>query len=644
MLIGRAEAGILSGFLLMAVVAFLVLALSSGAVLAAPPELKVIYPKQDGQQVQADRVFVFGSVTPGATVTVNGAKALVNDEVGTFLALVPVKTGESTDIVVIATNSDGETRTITRPVFYPGVWTTLPTSPVTIEVDKVQPAQNVTLEPGDELRVFVKGSPGAKATFSIGDFRKDLPLVEQPNFISYYWDEGEFGTGQNTTTILDVKGIYVGSYIVQPGDSVTNAPVNITFTMPDGSTATATAKGAVTLRTSAIPMVGEINNAISGWMYATLGDTFTGRVFESIRGGYPAAPIGYPPVGTKVQIVGEVGNRYKVRLAPGFDVFVAKKGVTILPTGTPLPFTEIPAVKTTDLPDRVQVRLATNERVPFLVEQHLNPSALVFTLYEAVNASNSIFEDTRVKLIKAIRIDQVGTRVARLTIDLNQPQQMGYKYYYDKNELVIEIRKAPSPNAASVSPVAGRTIVVDPGHGATEKGGAGPTGVDEKVVNLAIAKKLQALLVKADAKVIMTRTDDVAVGITTRAMMGVDNNADLLISIHNNGFPDGIDATKYHGHSVLYNHPMNERLAKILQETLVNEVGFQDFGIFFFGNLGVIRRWEEPSVLVEVGFMAYPDETAVLLSEDGQQRIAEVLFHGIEKFFREATAVDAGQN
>lgn len=634
-----------SGHLLFLTVtlAFLVVALVGSAVLAAPPELKLAYPWKDGQQLEADSVFAFGAVTPGSVVTVNGVDALVNDEVGTFLAVVPVKTGESTDIVITATNKDGETTTLTRPVLYPGVWTTSPTSPVTIDLDKTQPAEDLTLEPGDELRVFVKGSPGATASFSIGDFRKDLPLVEQPNYVGYYWGEGRFGTGANTTTVLDVKGAYVGSYVVQPGDNVEKAPINITLTMPDGTAATATAKGAVTLRTSPVPVVGEINNAISGWMYATRGDTQSGRIFDSFGGAYPAAPIGYPPVGTKVQIVGEAGGDYKVRLAPGFDVFVAKKGVTLLPAGTPLPFTEIPALKTVDLPDRVQVRLSTNERVPFLVEQRVNPNALAFTLYGAVNASDSIFQDTWAKLIKAIRVDQVGTRVARLTIDLNQPQQMGYKYYYDKNELVIEIRKSPLPSQASTSPVAGRTILVDPGHGGpSDKGGTGPTGIHEKVVDLGIAKKLQALLEKAGAKVIMSRADDVAVGITTRAMLGVDNNVDLFISVHNNAFPDGIDTTKLHGHSVLYNHPMDEKLAKILQQSLIEEVGFQDYGVFFRGNLGVIRRWEMPSVLVEVGFMMYPDEIAVLLSEDGQQRIAEALFHGIEKFFREATGVDEG--
>lgn len=637
MLIGKTATESSGPYFLLVAVLLLIVALLSSAAMAAPPELKLAYPWKDGQKLEADTVFVFGSVTPGAKVTVNGVNALVNDAVGTFLAVVPVKTGESTDIVITATNADGETTTLTRPVVYPGVWTTSPTSPVTIEVDKTQPSENLTLEPGDELRVFVKGSPGAKATFSIGDFKKDLPLVEQPNFVGYYWGEGRFGTGENTTALLDVKGIYLGSYIVQPGDNVTNAPINITLTMPDGSTATATAKGAVTLRTSAVPTVGEINSATSGWLYATLGQTFSGRAFDSFGGSYPAAPIGYPPVGTKVQIVGENGGNYRVRLAPGFDVFVSKKGVTLLPAGTPLPFTEIPAVKTVDLTDRVQVRLATNERVPFLVQQRVNPNALVFTLYGAVNASDSIFQDTKAKLIKAIRIDQVGTRVARLTIDLDQSQQMGYKYFYDKNELVIEIRKSPIPAAAGTSPVAGKTILVDAGHGGpSDNGGTGPTGIHEKVVDLGIAKKLQSLLEQAGAKVIMSRTDDVAVGVTARAMMAVDNNADLLISVHNNAFPDGIDTTKLHGHSVLYNHPMNERLAKILQQTLIEEVGFADYGVFFRGNLGVIRRWEMPSVLVEVGFMMYPDEIAVLLSEDGQQRIAEALFHGLEKFFAEA--------
>jgi N-acetylmuramoyl-L-alanine amidase len=51
-------------------------------------------------------------------------------------------------------------------------------------------------------------------------------------------------------------------------------------------------------------------------------------------------------------------------------------------------------------------------------------------------------------------------------------------------------------------------IGVDAGHGGTNNGGVGPTGVYEKQVTLALSLKLQKAIEKEGAKVIMTRTKE----------------------------------------------------------------------------------------------------------------------------------------
>ena len=51
-------------------------------------------------------------------------------------------------------------------------------------------------------------------------------------------------------------------------------------------------------------------------------------------------------------------------------------------------------------------------------------------------------------------------------------------------------------------------IVVDAGHGGDDPGKIGAAGTREKEINLAIAKRLEALLKQADVAVVMTRTDN----------------------------------------------------------------------------------------------------------------------------------------
>ena len=50
-------------------------------------------------------------------------------------------------------------------------------------------------------------------------------------------------------------------------------------------------------------------------------------------------------------------------------------------------------------------------------------------------------------------------------------------------------------------------VVVDAGHGGDDPGKIGTAGTLEKEINLAIAKRLEALLKQADVAVVMTRTD-----------------------------------------------------------------------------------------------------------------------------------------
>ena len=56
--------------------------------------------------------------------------------------------------------------------------------------------------------------------------------------------------------------------------------------------------------------------------------------------------------------------------------------------------------------------------------------------------------------------------------------------------------------------VANKVIVVDAGHGGIDPGAVGPSGVLEKNINLAVAKRLCQYLSQGGAIVVMTREDD----------------------------------------------------------------------------------------------------------------------------------------
>jgi N-acetylmuramoyl-L-alanine amidase len=99
---------------------------------------------------------------------------------------------------------------------------------------------------------------------------------------------------------------------------------------------------------------------------------------------------------------------------------------------------------------------------------------------------------------------------------------------------------APAGNAAAVKPnvpsakgAGVRVIVIDPGHGGTDTG-ISTTGVLEKDLTLALARKLPARTSKSAwaPTVLLTRDSDVPLNSEARTAVANNNQADLFISIH----------------------------------------------------------------------------------------------------------------
>ncbi len=77
------------------------------------------------------------------------------------------------------------------------------------------------------------------------------------------------------------------------------------------------------------------------------------------------------------------------------------------------------------------------------------------------------------------------------------------------------------------------TIVLDPGHGGIDGGASGVKKTIEKSVTLNFANRLKALLSKnKNFDVILTRDDDVFLGLADRLTIAREAKADLFLSIH----------------------------------------------------------------------------------------------------------------
>lgn len=184
-------------------------------------------------------------------------------------------------------------------------------------------------------------------------------------------------------------------------------------------------------------------------------------------------------------------------------------------------------------------------------------------------------------------------------------------------------------------------VVVDPGHGGRQSGATGPSGLQEKEVNLDVALRLKRILEARGAVAILTReTDDslttvppgdrarLATELRTRAAAANDNNADLFISVHCNS-SDSVNSLS--GTQTYWNTPWSEPLARALHAKLLQGLKRKDSGIRT-ANFIVIKDTSCPSALVELAYINNQEEEALLGSPRFRQQCAEAIVEGIENY------------
>lgn len=197
-------------------------------------------------------------------------------------------------------------------------------------------------------------------------------------------------------------------------------------------------------------------------------------------------------------------------------------------------------------------------------------------------------------------------------------------------------------------PLAGKKIVLDPGHGGADPGALGRVlGVQEKDVNLDVSLKLRDLLVGMGADVRMTRDSDTSVappGSSKReelqARVDVANKwkADVYVSVHSNSFTrtDKNGTECYHARQA---SPHSRVLAALTHQQIVERLGLKDNGVLP-ADFYVIKNTTMPATLVETAYLSNPQDEAVLARPEARTEFAAALAEGLKGYFAVAQALD----
>ncbi|KPK98099.1 MAG: hypothetical protein AMJ90_10010 [candidate division Zixibacteria bacterium SM23_73_2] len=592
------------------------------------PEIKVVYPKE-GQNIGAyDSTFIFGQVTPGSKLDINGFEVKIYEN-GAFMAFLPLESGDFC-FRLKAEDKSGESFDSVM-VFVPHPLSSPPDDTLRIEKGSIKPDKDMVLTSGDLIQLSFRGTPGCWGYFRIDGLTPDLPMSELPPDKDYSSKELKvFGEDEKKEEKDWVKGIYYGSYMVRENDQIDSAKVIfrltkklsslrdfLTFSFPENTVIDSfnnlvsmvdTASGEITLKRYQAPQIIEFSDS-----------TLIARTGPKL--GYVLL---YQPQGVRVVATGGMGDWVRIKLAEDETAWVERDSVIFLPQGTPVPKSYITHIRTIKTDGGVQVRVPLLQRLPYRVEEE--KSGLIFTIYYAVSNTDWVRYDSEDEMIDQIKWSQLKDGVYQLKIDLNQKQIWGYDVFYENKILVLEIKKKPEMKGR----LKGLKIAIDAGH-SRDPGAVGPTGLSEREVNLQIAEKLKKVLERGGAEVIMTRVGMEHVPLYDRPKKAIEAGCDILISVHNNALPDGINPFFNNGTSTYYYHPHSKPLAKEIQRELVKNLGLPDFGLYH-GNLALTRSSQLLAVLVECAFIILPEQEMLLMERRFQEKIADGIYQGILEF------------
>ncbi len=221
------------------------------------------------------------------------------------------------------------------------------------------------------------------------------------------------------------------------------------------------------------------------------------------------------------------------------------------------------------------------------------------------------------------------------------------------------------------------TIVIDPGHGGSNKGAIGVADVREKLLTMELAYQLRAAIEERypDVRVLMTRYWDREVDLDARIQWANDVGADLFLSLHYNAATHDralgyetyflaeatmqetaeagsrrrqdaskpqrrafkfIDRARVRAHaaardSLTSPHEQSKVLATLVQAELIKRLDSVNRGVKE-ANFAVLRGARMPAVVIESGFLTHPEEGVAVLTPTHRGAVVAALLAAIESF------------
>ncbi|WP_303673903.1 N-acetylmuramoyl-L-alanine amidase family protein [Vampirovibrio chlorellavorus] len=592
---------------------------------ATATQIQVVYPHPE-HVVFEDSTFLMGSVRSapaGAKLYFNGQPVPLSPK-GFFAWKIPIHAGMNPIQLEVRVNT--ATPPLAQAIFAlrgePSL-PVLPKSPLAVNAETLQPANDLWLMPTDTLTVACLASEGAQVSFTIPGW-VDTP-VSVPPYLHHalYLDTREviFSQKHWTAPRIPTRGYYqarvpVKTLLPSHPESFPQQAAIVLQVQSGTQSLKKTVPGRLTVLTSAKAAVLKTDRVVTRKVPPN-GDRLTPQ-----------------RANTAVWVDGLQSAWARVVLSPEEYCYVPLDSLTFTPATTvPEPMAldsiQIDSLSPVDSRVRLQFQQKPAQACPIQLESIPSErmDRLQVRLYGVCGPCDFIQSPPDDAVVRQIHWRAVADTVLELWIDLKRPL-IGYDYTWQAGEWRIQVRTLPSR-------IAEVQILIDPGHGGAEWGSTGLNGLPEKQLNLTVSRLLRDALLQAGFQASLTRNSDQALSLQERGDQVIHMQPHMVLSLHHNALPDGRDPLKAEGACCFYYHafsrPLAEKLLQGLTEPVTGYQAIPNYGLFD-DSLYMTRIHQALAVLIEVGFFTNPTEFERLIDPAFHKQVVARLVSALRAY------------
>lgn len=331
---------------------------------------------------------------------------------------------------------------------------------------------------------------------------------------------------------------------------------------------------------------------------------------------------------------GIFGENYRVRLSDTEEGYINREFVKELPTNTTTvpgyfinPITSYPT-ETADI-----VKIPYLENVPYDIYPDPAQKRIIINLYGVKTSSTWIIHRNALRYIEEITWQQTSKETYKIFVNLKTSKIWGYDIKPNGKELIFRIKYPPTYNLGTSLPLKGIKFSIEAGHGGSNIGAIGLSGLKEKEINLKLSKMLEVLLKKYGAEVLQVRDSDKDMTLIEKRDIVTNSDANIHLSIHANASDPENEFLGASGTSTFYNNPFWAEFAEKVYNRLT-ELDLKPFGSVGSFNYRVTRMSDMPAILVEQAFMSHAEDEEKLFDDNFRQQMAEKIYNGIIDYLR----------